>query len=132
MQLPRLFNKMKLCYLSLLCWPLICGASDDSAKAKSVSHPKGRVRIARTAIPSEPASPSDPREGFSVNYTLIAADSLADCGTSQLTNDYPVRVQYREISRQRHSGRSRRSGRTRTAVGEWMDSPYTPVQFMSG
>ena len=68
------------------------------------------------AIPPQ-QSATDTR-GFSVEYTLITANS-PDCEPS-LVDNFPVRVQYRKT-------RPGNGGGNQASTNEWTGSPFAPV-----
>ena len=87
----------------------LCEATDLSRRARNVAN--------------ETATQSSRTTGFTVEYTLITANS-PDC-EPYLVDSFPVRVQYRTIIGSDDGGQSNNS------VSEWMDSPNMSGKLFS-
>ena len=80
-----------------------------------ISNLQSPCEVAETQRNVDANHPATSTAGFTVEYTLITANS-PDCEPS-LVDKFPVRVQYRTISGNGDGGQSYNS------VSEWMDSP---------
>lgn len=102
-----------------------CGNADSSSDGEAEeehhqSSVSGSVRRSVTAASGAPQS--NWTQGFSLEYTLITANS-PDCEPPSTADLYPVRVQYRS---------TRIGDANRGSAGEWSDPPSGPTPILTG